>query len=150
MAPQETRTYLITAVTAGRRGLFRATAAAELFLETVQDYRQKKKFELYAYVVMPDHVHLLLTPSFDVPLEKAVQLIKGGFSFRLKGRLEVWERGYDNRRIVDSAAYDACVHYIHQNPVKKMLCEQPVDYPFSSAASHASVDPKPAWFQGRG
>ena len=83
-APQEICTYFVTAITAGRRSIFQVTATAELLIETIQNYRKQGKFDLYSYVVMRDHVHLLLTPAPDIPFEKAVQLIKGGFSFRLK------------------------------------------------------------------
>jgi len=75
IAPQELRTYLLTAVTAQRRSLFQVTARAELFIATLQDNRARGRFELHSFVVMPDHVHLLLTPAPDVSLEKAVQLI---------------------------------------------------------------------------
>jgi putative transposase len=51
---------------------------------------------------MPDHAHLLLTPAPEVSLEKAMQYTKGGFSFRLKSKLDVWERSYDSRRIIDA------------------------------------------------
>lgn len=54
---------------------------------------------------MPDHAHLLLTPAPEVSLEKAMQYIKGGFSFRLKSKLDVWERSYDSRRITDLDDY---------------------------------------------
>jgi len=107
IAPQELRTYLLTAVTAQRRSLFQVTARAELFIATLQDNRARGRFELHSFVVMPDHVHLLLTPAPDVSREKAVQLIKGGFSFRLKSKMDVWERSYDSRRIVDGVQFDA-------------------------------------------
>ena len=60
---------------------------AELFLDTLQRYREQHKFLLHEFVLMPDHFHLLLTPAPEVPMEKAVQLIKGGFSFRVKKEL---------------------------------------------------------------
>lgn len=142
-APQEIRTYFVTAVTAGRRSLFQVTSHAELFIDTLQSYHQQRKFELYSFVVMPDHVHLLLTPAPEIPLEKAVQLIKGGFSFRLKSSFGVWERGYDNRRVVDSGQYDACIQYIDQNPAKAGL---PETYPHSSKSHPGLVDSRPAWF----
>jgi putative transposase len=141
-APQEIRTYFVTAVTTGRRSFFQVTSHAELFIDTLQSYRQQGKFELYAFVVMPDHVHLLLTPAPEIPLEKAVQLIKGGFSFRFKSNFDVWERSYDNRRIADSGQYDACIKYIDQNPVKAGLAES---YPHSSKSQHGLVDTRPAW-----
>jgi putative transposase len=147
-APQEMRTYSLTAITAGRRSLFQVTATAELFIDTIQTYRLKQKFELYCFVVMPDHVYLLLTPAPDTPLEKTVQLIKGGFSFRLKHKLEVWERGYYDRRILDGMSFDTCRQYIEQNPVRAHLATHAHEYAYTSATRPEMVDPKPAWFQG--
>jgi putative transposase len=80
-APTEMRTYSLTAVTAARRRLFQVETAALLMVETIQGYRHKRNFELYAFVVMPDQVHLLLTPAPEVPVEKVMQLIKGAFRF---------------------------------------------------------------------
>jgi putative transposase len=71
-APQEVRTFFVTATTWGRRAIFRAEPMAQLFVDTLQCYRAQGKFELHEFVVMPDHFHLLLTPAPDVPLEKAV------------------------------------------------------------------------------
>jgi putative transposase len=61
-APQETRTYLVTAVTAERRSLFQVTSTAELFVQCLLDYRRQGKFLLHAYVIMPEHFHALITP----------------------------------------------------------------------------------------
>jgi putative transposase len=84
LAPQETRTYFVTATTADRRSLFQVTAKAELLQQTLLDYRSQGRFLLHAFVIMPEHFHALITPAADVSLEKAMQFIKGGFSFRLK------------------------------------------------------------------
>jgi putative transposase len=149
LAPQEQRTYLITTVTAQRRPLFRVVANAELFLATLQDYRLKGRFQLHAFVVMPDHVHLLLTPAPDVSLEKAAQFVKGGFSFRLKTKMDVWERSYDNRRITDRAHFDECERYVEENPVRARLVASAGEFAYSSCGRSEMVDPKPAWF-GRG
>ena len=78
LAPQETRTYLVTAVTAQRRRLSQVAGNAQLLEETILDYRRQGKFLLHAFVIMPDHFHTLLTPAADVSLEKAVQFIKEG------------------------------------------------------------------------
>ena len=82
---------------------------------------------------MPDHIHLLLTPAPEVSLEKAIQFIKGSFSFRLKSKLDVWERSYTNHRITDIDDYDTHVTYIHQNPIRAKLVSEPSLYPYSSA-----------------
>jgi len=105
LAPQETRTYLVTAVTAQRRRLFQVTATAELFQQTILNYRNQGKFLLHAYVIMPDHFHALLTPAPDVSLEKAMQFIKGGFSFRLKSKHDVWERSFNESQISSQEKY---------------------------------------------
>ena len=94
-APQEIRTFFITSVANGRQPLFKKEEMARLFLNVLQDYRGQGRFLLHEFVVMPDHFHLILTPATDVPLEKAGQYIKGGFSFRVKKELAfnslVWE-----------------------------------------------------------
>jgi putative transposase len=99
-APQEIRTYFVSAVTANRRRLFQVEANSQLMLEVLQHYRAQGKFALHAFVIMPDHVHVLITPTHDVSLEKAVQFIKGGFSFRLKSKRDVWERSYNEVQIL--------------------------------------------------
>ncbi len=146
LAPQEFRTYLLTAVTAQRRRLFQVTATAEMFLAAVEGYRVQRRFALHAIVVMPEHVHLLLTPAPEVALEKVAQLIKGGFSFRLKSARDVWERGYDSRRITDGEHFDACRRYVEENPVRARMVVLAEEYAHSSCGRDAMVDPKPSWF----
>jgi putative transposase len=128
--------YFITASTYQRRLIFQSDQMAHLLVEVMLHYRQKKKFLLHAFVVMPDHFHLLLTPTLT--LERALQLIKGGFSFRAKKELgfggEIWERSFYDRRIRDLAEYENCWNYIHQNPVKAGLAERANNYPHSSAS----------------
>jgi putative transposase len=88
-APQEIRTYFVSAVTANRRRLFQVETNAQLMLDVLDHYRAQEKFALHAFAIMPDHIHVLITPATDVSLEKAVQFIKGGFSFRLKSKRDV-------------------------------------------------------------
>jgi putative transposase len=129
-APQELRTYFITSATASRRRLFQVYKNATLLIEVLNEQREKKRLQLHAFVIMPDHIHLLLTPAPEISLEKAMQFIKGSFSFRLKSKLDVWERSYTNHRITDTNTH---LTYIHQNPVRAKLTTQPELYPFSSA-----------------
>ena len=95
---------------------------------------------------MPDHAHLLLTPAPDVSLEKAMQYIKGGFSFRLKSKLDVWERSYDSRRITDIHDYTTHASYIHQNPVRAGVATEPGYFAFSSANPTHLSDLPPSHF----
>jgi putative transposase len=149
-APQEIRTYFITTITASRRRLFQVEQTALLLIDVLQDQRSKKHIELHAFVVMPDHLHLVLTPSPETSLEKAIQYIKGGFSFRLHSKADVWQRSYDNRRIVDSNDFAERVHYIHHNPVRARIVSQPGLYRFSSANESHPTDPAPLHLKPRG
>jgi putative transposase len=130
-------TYFITTATHNRRRLFQSERNAALLLETLDHYRAS--YLLHAYVVMPDHVHLLITPT-DVTLEPTMQLIKGGFSHRLASKLPVWQRGFTDHRIRDNADYNIRRNYLHQNPVEARLCEKPDAYAFSSANPTLSLD----------
>jgi putative transposase len=145
-APQELRTYFITSATASRRRLFQVDHNSTLFIEILQEQRNKSRLQLHAFVVMPDHIHLLLTPAPEISLEKAMQYIKGGFSFRLKSKLDVWERSYTNHRITDSGDYAAHLTYIHQNPIRANLVSHPNLYLHSSANPTHPADPPPTHF----
>ena len=147
LAPQETRTYLVTAVTAQRRRLFQVTANAELFQATLLDYRSQGRFWLHAYVFMPDHFHALITPVVEVSLEKAMQFIKGGFSFRLKSKVDVWMRSFNESQVSSREKFEGCVRYIEENPVRAGLVVSADDYPFSSAGREG-LDRMPGHFWG--
>ena len=147
LAPQEIRTYFVTAVTAQRRSLFQVTATAELLQQTILDYRSQGRFLLHAVAIMPDHFHALITPAPDVSLEKAMQFIKGGFSFRLKSKLDVWMRSFNESQILTKEKFMNGVRYIEENPVRRGLVSTPEAYPFSSATG-GSMDTIPLHLQG--
>lgn len=130
-------TYFITAPTAEHKSLFQVTKNAELLIKVLREYEAQRRFLLHSFVIMPDHIHLLITPSRDNSLEKCLQFIKGGYSFRLKKELgfngEVWQRGFTDHRIRDAGDFAIHRNYIVQNPVRRGLCTKPEEYPFSSA-----------------
>ncbi len=142
-APQEIHTYFVTSVTAQRRRLFQVDRNAKLLQNTLLDYRNQHRFLLHAFVVMPDHFHAIITPAPDVSLEKAMQYIKGGFSFRLKSRLDVWMRSFNQTQILSEEKFRAAVLYIEQNPIRRGLAQTAAEYAYSSATAEA-FDPMPA------
>jgi putative transposase len=144
-APQEIRTFFTTAVTANRRLIFQTERNAELLLRILHENRKKGRFQLHTYVIMPDHIHLLLTPADNVSIEKAMQFIKGNFSFQLKSAFDVWERSFKEHRIKDDQDYESHKTYIEQNPVRAHLSSTPEQFPYSSASSQ-HIDPKPIHF----
>ncbi len=92
---------------------------------------------------MPDHFHVIITPK-DIPLERAVQYIKGGFSHRYnaekKLKLQIWQRGYTDHRIRDANDFEARKRYIEQNPVVRGIAESVSSFPYSSANGVVSMD----------
>ena len=131
-SPSPTATYFVTSVTFERRRLFQVEANARLFLEILQHYRFEGKYKLHAFVVMPDHVHLLVTP-LSITIERAVGLIKGGFSHRVGSKFPLWQKGFAGRRMRDAEEFLTRRDYIHQNPVRAHMVGCAEDYPFSSA-----------------
>jgi putative transposase len=146
MHAQTERTFFVTSVTWGRRSVFQTTRMAELFVQTLFAYRDQGRYWLHEFVLMRDHFHLLLTPAPAVTLERAMQFIKGGFSFRAGkeiSRAEIWEASFTNHRIRDAQDYAAHRDYIHQNPVRGRLANVPAEYPYSSAHPGFVLDAPP-------
>ena len=141
------RTFFITASTWEKVNLLQSSRAAELFIRTLYDYRTQRKFFLHEFVVMPNHVHLLITVDIDMTIERAVQLIKGGFSFqagKLLGiRAPFWQKGFSEVRVLDSDSFENHRRYIHNNPVEAHLVGKPEEYPYSSAELTSDLDAVP-------
>ena len=137
------RIFFVTSVTIQRLPIFRRETTARLLVETLAHYREQKKFLLHEFVIMPDHIHALLTPSDTVSLEHAMQFIKGGFSYRLDKRGPVWQASFTNHRIRDSADYERCREYIWMNPVRARLVARPEEYPYCSARGTLTMDRVP-------
>jgi putative transposase len=138
------QTYMVTTETWGRRSLFNTDRWARLLVDTLYHYRGTA-YLLHEFAIMPDHIHVLMTPLTS--LEKAVQFIKGGFSFRAKKELglnmEVWQKGFHDHRIRDAGDYAQHIRYIHENPVRRHLCERASEYLYSSAHFGFEVDAAP-------
>jgi len=142
-------TYFVTSSTFQKKCLLQSERTATLFIETLVEYRNQEKYKLHEFVVLPDHFHLLITPL--VTLERAIQLLKGGFSFRA-GKLYhcrggIWQTSFYHRRVRDAAEYRAFTKYIHWNPVKRGLANTPEQYAFSSASVKAPLDAVPQWLR---
>jgi putative transposase len=84
---------------------------------------------------MPNHFHLLITPT--LALERAMQLIKGGLSYRARKELgfagEIWQSSFYDRRVRDAEEYANFRYYICQNPVRRGLARTSEEFPYGSA-----------------
>ena len=137
--------YFITASTFRKQNILPTERMAGLLVDVPLHYRQKQNYLLHEFVVMPDHFHLLITPQES--LERAMQLIKGGFSFRAKREVgfshEIWQPSFYDRRVRDAEEYFAFREYIRQNPLKRGLAAKAEDYQYSSAWPGIVLDEAP-------
>ena len=143
-------TYFVTTKTWENRGLFHVKESAEILIEVLFRHRAKGAYLLHEFVVMPDHLHILITPGDTITLEKAMQLIKGGSSYeihkRREHRNEIWQAGFFECTIRDTADFRSKAEYILQNPVRAKLVEAPKEWPYSSARSGFAMDEWPSGF----
>jgi putative transposase len=139
---QKLESYAITILTHQRRSLFQRTENAELMIHTLFRYRDADRFALHAFAIMPDHLHVLITPAIDQSTSRCVQLMKGGFSFAVREQFkgEVWHSGYHEHRIRDAHDFEAQKVYIAKNPSRKNF----VDYSFVHTRHEARIDPMPS------
>ena len=142
------QTYFVSSQTWQRRPLFLNPHWAELFLRVLDSYRGKG-YLLHEYVLMPEHFHILITPHAS--LEKSIQLVKGGFSFRAKkelgSSLEIWQTGFSDHRIRDAEDYSRHAEYIRCNPVGRKLVERAEEYAYCSSFPGSAKDEVPQWLK---
>ena len=140
-------TYFVTTKTWENRSVFQVPAVADIVVQKLISYREQGAYLLHEFVIMLDHLHLLLTPRDSVTLEKAMQLIKGGSSHAIhtqRGhKMQIWQSGFHEAAVRDFADYDAKARYIRSNPIAAKLVERPEDWPHSSANPRFQLDPIP-------
>jgi putative transposase len=127
----------VTARTAGGKSLFQTARMAGLFIDVLRGHVRDRTFTVHDFVVMPNHIHILMTVPGELSIEKAMQLVKGGFSFRagkeLGFRGEIWQRGFSDVLVADRESQKIHRAYIESNPVKAGLASRAEEYPYGSA-----------------
>ena len=129
-----TRVFFATTQTSMRRRLLQSERNAHLLIDVLRSLVAEHKFQINDFVIMPDHLHVLLTLSEDMTIEKAMQHIKGRFSRRLTlesgNNGEIWQRGFTEVQVLDRESFLNHRAYIAQNPVNAGLVDSPDLYPF--------------------
>ncbi|MBY0112524.1 MAG: transposase [Phycisphaerales bacterium] len=149
----ESEIRFLTFSTSQRLQLFSNDAIKDRFLEHLVHSRRKHLFHLYGYVVMPEHVHLLVWPLLpDFPLSTVLRDLKRDFAEevigrwtalqapvlnrlrRIDGSHRFWQRGggYDHN-VRGEAEFFEKLRYIHENPVDRGLVPEATQYHWSSA-----------------
>ena len=113
-----------------------------LYREALQDAATTNDCLIHAYVLMTNHVHLLVTPLQERSVPLMMQAMGRNYVQRLNTRYRrtgtLWEGRYKASLVQDSDYFLACQRYIELNPVRARLVAAPGDYPYSSYACHAA------------
>lgn len=114
--------------------LLQSERNARLLIDVLRSLVAERRFKLHDFVIMPDHIHILVEVRGDMTIEKAMQLIKGRFSHRLSHECgykgEVWQRGFTEVQVMNRRALETHRAYIAENPVKSGLAASIEEYPF--------------------
>jgi len=149
----DSKIYFVTYSVYKHVRIFAIDRIARDFLDNLRFYCKDDRCLLYAYVIMPDHVHLLLEMVGNNKLSDLIRDIKKYFSYRVKnqllsmesrsydrflqnGRFRFWEQRFDEVTINSEKMFWKKLNYIHNNPIKAGLAERVEDYPYSSAGCY--------------
>jgi putative transposase len=117
----------------------------DIFLDSLELTRKRYNFEVLGYVVMPEHVHLLLSEPLDeldyeTPLSKALQSLKLSVSKRLAPR-PFWQARYYDFNVFTHNKRVEKLKYMHRNPVTRGLVENPEDWRWSTYSHYRYNEP---------
>ena len=159
--------YFVTTTAVQRQHLFRQDVIKRIVVDTLDCMRLRGRFKLYAFVVMPNHVHLMMQCPEEHPLEACVRDFKKHVADRVirfyrvvgneavleflssaaggsgKQRYKVWEEGYDAREVFSPEFLEQKLSYLHRNPCQAHweLASDPEEYVWSSARFYVMGEP---------
>lgn len=123
-----------------REPLLGRVGAYDIFEQELEAIRKRYGLVVAGYVLMPEHVHLLVGEPLKSLLATALQVLKQQTSRKLKRRGEVrfWQRRYYDFNVHNEEKRIEKLRYMHRNPVKRGLVEKPEDWPWSSFRHYAT------------
>ena len=121
-----------------KRDILGTFEARDTFLRILEETRQKYHFDVVGYVVMPTHVHLLVSEPEGNKLSTVIQVLKQRFS-RTRIEQEVWESRYYDFNVYSARKTMEKLDYMHDNPLKAGLVLTPSDWPWSSYNAYAGT-----------
>jgi REP-associated tyrosine transposase len=136
---QSGQRHFVTFCCYHRRRLLTTDESRRIFESALERVRRSYRLYVYGYVVMPEHVHLLLSQPPEDTLADALKSLKQGVSRRLIGDADhFWQKRYYDFNIRNYPQFVEKLRYIHQNPVELGLCERPEDSEWSSFRHYAT------------
>lgn len=146
------KSHFVTFSCYRRQPFFHNSRTYDLFPSCLERMRRRFRLRVYGYVVMPEHVHLLLSEPEQCTLADAIHFLKLSFTKRLRSHVSAqktganpghespgsfWQKRYYDRNVRDNEEFIHALKYIHQNPVKRGLVEKAEDWPWSSYRHYA-------------
>ena len=139
---QSKQSHFITFCCYHRRALFLSAEAKAVFEAALERVRRAYRVRVYGYVVMPEHVHLLLSEPEQATLADALKSLKQGVARRRIGDAEhFWQKRYYDHNVRSHEKFVEKLRYMHRNPVKRGLVEQPDQWRWSSFRAYAYDEP---------
>jgi len=125
-----------------RRPLLDSDHARITFEEKLEEIRKRHDWRIYGYVLMPEHVHLLVSEPHKHPLATTLCVLKGESSKILKGtHKQFWQIRYYDFNVLTHDKHIEKLRYIHRNPVARGLAEKPEYWPLSSFLHYRTGKP---------
>jgi putative transposase len=119
-----------------KRPIFDTPEPRDTFLNILEETRRKYLFQVIGYVVMPTHIHLLVSEPQNALLSTAMQVLKQRFSRIRVIEEDVWEPRYYDFNVFSPRKLAEKLDYIHMNPVTAGLVNAPADWSWSSYRAH--------------
>ncbi|UCE65111.1 MAG: transposase [Candidatus Zixiibacteriota bacterium] len=125
--------FFLTTTTSNRRNFPHYPECLRIIERTLFDTVQDKSVSLFGYVIMPSHIHLLAGCKDGGPgMSRFIHSLKGRVRINLNHKGPLWEERFDDLVIKSEKQFRIKLDYIHYNPVKDNLVENPDDWPYSS------------------
>jgi putative transposase len=126
-----------------RQPFLQADSAKDTLQQILEQTRKQQDLSIAAYVLMPEHVHLLTDEPAKDTLATFLQILKQRTSRQIKSpdQKQFWQRRYYDFNVSTSETYIEKLQYIHRNPVKRDLVPRPEDYRWSSFNHYATGEP---------
>jgi len=136
---QSGQTHFITFSCYHRQPFFLTDSSKKTFEAALERVRRSFDLCVYGYVIMPEHVHLLLSEPRQRTLSDALKSLKQGVSRSLLDDAEhFWQKRYYDFNVRNTRQFSEKLRYIHRNPVNRGLCQRPEDWEWSSFRHYAT------------
>jgi putative transposase len=145
------QSHFVTFCCYHRHPFLTTDASRRIFESALERVRRSFRLHVYGYVVMPEHVHLLLSEPEKDTLADALKSLKQGVARRLIGDHPLkpktglngapqhfWQKRYYDFNIRNYPQFVEKLRYVHRNPVKAGLCERPEEWAWSSFRHYAT------------